>query len=260
MKFIAFTFDDGRSDNYLLAKRVMDKYNFRGTVYVTTGFIDGTWEGNDILQSPTRPLTVEEVKGLYSSAWEIGLHGDKHKTQVDDMKIALNKLQSWGITNCKCGISIPNSRISETEINNLLESEFGEKIVYIRRGRKCNTAKLKNKVLYVLYSVLKSKSAYRRFNVDNVFLYRSCNSSNVPSVVVKSNDRADMIIDFIKKLPNNSVVVLMFHSILSSDHAMFGKDPWSWDEKNFEILCSGLKDMVDNNDLQVKPLIEIMKG
>ena len=49
MKFIAFTFDDGRSDNYLLAKRIMDKYHFRGTVYVTTGFIDGTWEGQDIL-------------------------------------------------------------------------------------------------------------------------------------------------------------------------------------------------------------------
>ena len=68
MKFIAFTFDDGRSDNYLLAKQIMDNYNFRGTVYVTTGFIDGTWEGQDILQSPTRPLTVEEINGLHSSA------------------------------------------------------------------------------------------------------------------------------------------------------------------------------------------------
>ena len=259
MKFIAFTFDDGRSDNYLLAKRIMDKYHFRGTVYVTTGFIDGSWEEQDILQSPTRPLTVEEINRLYSSGWEIGLHGDKHKTQKDDMRTALEKLQLWGITNCNWGISIPNSSTSETEINTLLESEYGKKIVYIRRGRKCNTAKFKNKVLYVLYSVLKSKLAYRCFNADNVFSYRDCNSSNVPSVVVKSNDRADLIIDFIKTLPDNSVVVLMLHSILSSDHAMCGKDPWSWDEKNFETLCSGLKDLTDNNDLQVKTLMEIMK-
>lgn len=260
MKFIAFTFDDGRSDNYLLAKRIMDKYHFRGTVYVTTGFIDGTWEGQDILQSPTRPLTVEEINSLFFSGWEIGLHGDKHKTQKDDMRTALEKLQLWGITNCNWGISIPNSSTSETEISTLLESEYGKKIVYIRRGRKCNTAKFKNKVFYVLYSVLKSKLAYRSFNADNVFSYRDCNSSNVPSVVVKSNDRADLIIDFIKTLPDNSVVVLMLHSILSSDHAMCGKDPWSWDEKNFETLCSGLKDLMDNNDLQVKTLMEIMNG
>ena len=259
MKFIAFTFDDGRSDNYLLAKRIMDKYHFRGTVYVTTGFIDGTWEGQDILQSPTRPLTVEEINELHSSGWEIGLHGDKHKTQKDDMRTALEKLQLWGITNCDWGISIPNSSTSESEINTLLESEYGKKIVYIRRGRKCDTAKFKNKVLYVLYSVLKSKLAYRCFNADNVFSYRDCNSSNVPSIVVKSNDRADLIIDFIKTLPDNSVVVLMLHSILSSDHAMCRKDPWSWDEKNFETLCSGLKDLTDNNDLQVKTLMEIMK-
>lgn len=260
MKFISFTFDDGRSDNYLLAKRIMDKYNFRGTVYVTTGFIDGTWEGQDILQSPTRPLTVEEINRLNSSGWEIGLHGDKHKTHKDDMRTALDKLQFWGITNGNWGISIPNSSASEAEINTLLESEYGEKIVYIRRGRKCNTAKFKNKVLYVLYSVLKSKLAYRRFNADNVFSYRDRNSSNVPSVVVKSNDRADLIIDFIKTLPDNSVVVLMLHSILSSEHAMCGKDPWSWDEKNFEALCSGLKDLADNNNLQVKTLMEIMNG
>ena len=259
MKFIAFTFDDGRSDNYLLAKRIMDKYNFRGTVYVTTGFIDGTWEGQDILQSPTRPLTVEEINGLHSSGWEIGLHGDKHKTQKDDMRTALEKLQLWGITNCNWGISIPNSSTSEAEINSLLKSEYGKKIVYIRRGRKCNTARLKNKVLYVLYSVLKSKLAYRCFNADNVFLYRDCNSSNVPSVVVKSNDSADLIIDFIKTRPENSVVVLMLHSILSSDHAMCGKDPWSWDEKNFETLCSGLKAMENIDALKVKTLMEIVR-
>ena len=259
MKYIAFTFDDGRSDNYLLAKRIMDKYQFSGTVYITTGFIDGTWEDNDVLQSPTRPLTVEEINGLHSSGWEIGLHGDKHKNQKDDMRNALDKLQSWGITNDCWGISVPNSSASETEINALLESEYGKKIVYIRRGRKCNTAKLKNKVLYVLYSVLKSKLAYRCFNAENVFLYNRENRSNIPSVVVKSNDRAGMLIDFIKTLPDGSVVVLMLHSILSSDHAMCGKDPWSWDERNFEMLCSGLKDMENNNNLKVKTLMEIIK-
>ncbi len=260
MKFIALTFDDGRSDNYLLAKKIMDKYQFRGTVYVTTGFIDGTWKESDVLKSPNRPLTVDEIKELHISGWEIGLHGDKHVTQVDDMRTALNKLQLWGVENGDWGISVPNSNTSETEIDAILESEYGEKIAYIRRGRKCNTAQLKTKILYVLYSVLKSKWAYRRFNAENIFLKESCEKSNIPSVVIKSNDRADLIIDFIKKLPDGSVVVLMLHSILSQDNSIPQKDPWSWDEKNFEILCSELKAMTANNELKVLPLLELMKG
>ena len=227
MKFLALTFDDGRSDNYLLAKQIMDKYKFRGTVYVTTGFIDGTWDGSDVLGSPTRPLTVSEVNELVSYGWEIGLHGDKHKTEVDDMRAALNKLHLWGVNNCDWGISVPNSSADETEIDAILKSEYGNKIAYIRRGRMCDTAKIRNKILYALYSVLKLKRAYRIFNSENVLPCDRINSSNIPSVVVKSNDRADLIIDFVKSLPDNSVMVLMLHSILSSGHAMCGKDPWS---------------------------------
>lgn len=260
MKYIAFTFDDGRSDNYLLAKQIMDKYQFCGTVYVTTGFIDGTWEGKDVLKSPTRPLTVDEIKELHASGWEIGLHGDKHQTQVDDMRTALDKLQLWGIENDDWGISVPNSDTDETEVATILASDYGKKITYIRRGRKCNTSQLKNRVLYVLYSVLKSKWAYRHFNFQNILPLARIDRSNIPSVVVKSNDEPDLIVDFITKLPENTAVVLMLHSILPTDHAMCWKDPWSWDEKKFEMLCSKLKAMVTNNELKILPLIELMKG
>lgn len=260
MKYLAFTFDDGRSDNYLLAKQIMDKYQFRGTVYVTTGFIDGTWEGKDILNSPTRPLTVHEITELQASGWEIGLHGDKHQTQVDDMRIAIDKLQRWGIENCKWGVSVPNSRTDEREIETIFASEYGKNIAYIRRGRKCNTADIKNKVLYVLYSFLKLKWAYRCFNSENIFVYGGGDKSNVPSVVVKSNDVSDLIIDFITKMPEDAVVVLMMHSILPMEHSLCGREPWSWDEKNFEMLCSGLKTMVTNNELIILPLIELMRG
>ena len=82
MKYAAFTFDDGRSDNDSLVKHIMESYRFRGTVYITTGFIDGTWVEKDVLRSPSEPLTVDEIKALYDSGWEIGLHGDKHQTTV----------------------------------------------------------------------------------------------------------------------------------------------------------------------------------
>ena len=259
MKYAAFTFDDGRSDNYSLVKHIMESYRFRGTVYITTGFIDGTWVEKDVLRSPSDPLTVDEIKALYDSGWEIGLHGDKHQTTVADMRSALEKLQQWGIQNDSWGISIPNSRVSETEINALFESDYGEKIAYIRRGRACDTVKLKNKVLYGLSSVLKSKWAYRRFNAENVFLYGDGSRTNIPSVVVKSTNTAEQIADFVRALPDNTAVVLMLHSILAAEHPLCGKDPWSWDKANFEKLCSAFSDMTEAHTLSVLPLMELIQ-
>lgn len=260
MKYISITFDDGRSDNYLLAKRIMDKYQLQGTVYITTGFIDGTWEGKDILQSPTRPLKTEEILKLYNSGWEIGLHGDKHQSNVEDMHVALTKLQNWGIDNTCWGISIPNSATNESEICELLESEYGKQIAYIRRGRKCNTKSLFNRVLYCVYSIFKINSAYRAFNLPNICAKNKIDISNISSVVVKSNDSPKMIVDFINRIPDDSIVVLMLHSILPSTHPKHGKDPWSFDESKFEALCSVLNTQILNNKLTVSPLMNILKG
>lgn len=56
MKYAAFTFDDGRSDNYSLVKHIMESYRFRGTVYITTGFIDGHLGGKGRSPKPVRSV------------------------------------------------------------------------------------------------------------------------------------------------------------------------------------------------------------
>ena len=228
----------------------------KGTVYITTGFIDGTWADKEVLKSPSRPLNVDEIKELHKSGWEIGLHGDKHQTQVDDMRSALHKLRSWGIENSRWGISVPNSDTDEPTITALFASEYGNEIAYIRRGRKCDTSKLKNKVLYVIYSLLKSKWAYRRFNSKNIFTLDGADKTNIPCIVVKSNDDPKLIVDFIKHIPDNSVVVLMLHSILHSNHSMCGKDPWSWEDTKFESLCTELNTLT----LQKKATVSTLSG
>ena len=260
MKYVAITFDDGRSDNYLLAKQIMDRHKLLGTVYITTGFIDGTWIEKELLQSPTRPLTINEIKELNQYGWEIGLHGDKHQTQVDDMRIALQKLKSWGIDNSRWGISIPNSAKNEIEINRLYSSEYGNQIAYIRHGRKCDTSKLSNKILYIIYSIFKSKLAYRMFNSLNIHSLSNGDKLNIPSVVVKARDNPDLIIDFIKHIPDNSVVVLMLHSIILSGKSSIRKNPWNWEEKKFERLCLKLQELNEQSEIQTLPLIDILKG
>lgn len=258
MKYIAITFDDGRSDNYLIAKEIMDKYNLIGTVYITTGFIDGTWKEKSILKSPVRALNVDEIKKLENSGWEIGLHGDKHKTQVKDMKVALEKLKLWGIKNRYFGISIPNSVTSEEEIVNIFKSEYRKEIFYIRRGRKCNTTNLKNRVLFVLYSLFKWKWAYNLFNEDNIINELKISKLNIPSVVIKSKDNPKMIVDFIKKMPDNSVIVFMLHSIMKKKYFKNKKDDWSWSEEKFDEFCFELEKMKTNKIIEVNSLKNII--
>lgn len=44
MKYVSFTFDDGRRDNFTCAYPVMKKHGIPGTLFCTTGYIDGTWQ------------------------------------------------------------------------------------------------------------------------------------------------------------------------------------------------------------------------
>lgn len=257
MKYVALTFDDGRSDNYSYARKIMNQYGFKGTVYITTGFIDGTWDEKDVLKSPSRPLSVKEIQSLYESGWEIGIHGDKHITDVDDTRVALNKLNNWKINPRSWGISIPNSSTTEYEINKLINSEYGNCIKYIRRGRKTNKKNIINILLYIVYNYLKFQFAYNGFNRNNYLHLADVNIKNIPSVVVKSNDDANVIVNYIKKIPDDTIVVLMLHSILPLNHELCGVDPWSWDETNFNTLCLKLNKM---KDVKVLPLIDILKG
>ena len=47
MKYVSFTFDDGRRDNFTCAYPVMKKYGIPGTLFCTTGYIDGTWQKDE---------------------------------------------------------------------------------------------------------------------------------------------------------------------------------------------------------------------
>lgn len=255
---VAITFDDGRSDNWLIAKPIMEKYDLCGTVYVTTGYIDGTWDDFEILTSPSRPLTKNEIIELEKAGWEIGLHGDKHRTQVDDMRIAYQKLKDWGVKEPGFGISLPDSLADEKEISRIMNSEYGDDILYIRRGRRCDTSRLLIRIYYVLYTLVRSKTAYRKFNFQNSFLGNEIDKTFIPSIVIKSNDRPNLIIDYLLRVPDGSVVVFMLHSVLEKNHPQNGKDPWSMSASDFETLCQKLFELAKDKRIRVQTLRQIV--
>ena len=98
MKYVSFTFDDGRRDNFTCAYPVMKKYGIPGTLFCTTGYIDGTWRKDESWHSAGEAIHVDELKELQQNGWEIALHGDKHTTEVNDLKCASQKMTQWGFS------------------------------------------------------------------------------------------------------------------------------------------------------------------
>ena len=241
MKYVSLTFDDGREDNYSVAFPVMKRYGIPGTVYVATGFADGTWKGFPILQSPRRALTPEEIRFLNENGWEIGLHGDQHTTQRADFETAYEKMNRWLLDGApeKYGFSVPNSSASDAEIEAIRAMK--DKTAYIRKGRRKSNAGIAQKALYALSYYGGMQWAYNLYNRDNTYEKRD-RGAVMYSVVVKDRDKPGMILRFLDQLPDGARVALMLHSVLPTAEAQQKKSVWNWTENRLDALCAGLID------------------
>ena len=82
---VCLSFDDGRDDTFKYAFPIIKKHNLTASFHVTTGFIDGTYRGNDF-SSLRRPVTIQNLLEMSNYGIEISSHGDKHITDCSDFK------------------------------------------------------------------------------------------------------------------------------------------------------------------------------
>jgi peptidoglycan/xylan/chitin deacetylase (PgdA/CDA1 family) len=97
-KRVAFTFDDAYRSVGLLAKPILDRFGFPGTVFAVTNFPgrEGpmAWPGIDVWlrgahEAELTPHTWNELRGLADEGWEIGSHTCSHPrlTELDDPEL-----------------------------------------------------------------------------------------------------------------------------------------------------------------------------
>jgi len=255
MRYIVITFDDGRRDNFTTALPIMQKYGLYGTVFVTTGFIDGSWNKDESWLSAGEALNIDELKFLKYSNWEIALHGDRHTTDIDDMEVSMQKINSWLGTSNRFGFSVPNSNASSEKIKEIEEVCLnGGRVAYIRRGRGRNTHSLGSKLLFALYTLFKLQWAYNRFNAVSINNMACIDKTNLKSVVIRSEDDPKMVSRFIEQTPDNSLIVLMLHSIIEKDAPLYNADPWCWDSDYFTSLCADIRKFIDNRMVAITTL------
>lgn len=241
MRYITLSFDDGREDNYRVAAPILKKYGIPATIFCTTGFIDGSWKKKDGgWKSVSTAVTVDQLIEMSQNGWEIGLHGDKHITDVNDWTTAIKKLNSWGLLKDKVAFSVPDSRGTDKVISCIVKDDIGRRISCIRKGRAINTHNPWYVILFALYSKLGLQAAYNGFNYLSTNCVEQFDRNNVYSIVVKRGDSQEMLLKFIDVLPDNTWTVFMFHSILPENEDLFTADGWTYSNKSFEYFVRGL--------------------
>ncbi|MDI6850605.1 MAG: polysaccharide deacetylase family protein [bacterium] len=76
---VLITFDDGYKSVFEHAYPIMNKYGFKGVVFVVTKYIGKISEWEVPLLSSLPHLGREEIKTLHKSGWIIGSHSHGHK-------------------------------------------------------------------------------------------------------------------------------------------------------------------------------------
>lgn len=91
---VCITFDDGYLDNYTNARKVLLRYNFKATFFVTTNFIGTSkkffWDIRDCINP--KMMSWNHIKSLNDLGHEIGSHTKNHvdlgskltKAKIDD--------------------------------------------------------------------------------------------------------------------------------------------------------------------------------
>ncbi len=86
-KVVAITFDDSYRSVSTLAKPILDRYGYFGTVFVPTDFVGSekpmVWEGIEHFASGPHaaeliPMSWDELRALKDGGWEIGSHTCSH--------------------------------------------------------------------------------------------------------------------------------------------------------------------------------------
>lgn len=261
MTNIAFSFDDGRKDNYIVAKKILEPLNMPASFNITIGYVENKLKDVD-KPSLNEPMSMEELREIHNAKiFEIADHGYKHNNDVYNLikgaKEIKEKLEI--IEDKKIGIASPHSQFNLNEIKKIenAEDDNGNKLFsYLRISHNFEKNEFIRRVIrkinrkihfpFFYYWVYK----YTYFKDNNFLIY------SVP--VVKDNKLKEVKYLINKAVKEDKSYILMFHSILKKDEKYYN-DLYSWDYNDFKKLCEFLKSLESEKKLKVKTVEEMVK-
>lgn len=237
MKYIAFSFDDGRSDTYKIALPIMKKYSLTGTVNVISDFV--FHPDNYHFDSSPRGMTEDEILKWQEWGGEIATHGRTHNNSADEVLRSIEEFKRIGVDTADIGFASPNSWLTEANIeaSGIDKLLLNGTVSYLRSGIQIRREGLAYTGLAFLEKYSHSKWLYWYLNKRNIV---SGKHRIYPSVAIKDYTSFAQVQFIINKVRNNEALILMFHSVLPSEDPFYGKDHYFWDADRFDSLCGWL--------------------
>jgi hypothetical protein len=244
MKTIIFSFDDARQDFYSRAFPILQKYSLTATLNVISDFILSPSKYTTFGSGCNQSMTPQELIDCQNNGIEIACHGHLHLNTQKDILLNIKHLQEMGLKFPNgIGFASPNSEITDKNKNDNRVWELYQNgmLSYIRSG----TQILREGFFFALLSIvdrfIHSPKLWYWLNHNNI-IHTKKNDGILPSMTIHSYTTLKQILYMIEKMPNNSAIILMFHSICAKADKGYGKDKWYWDVICFEELCKYIQE------------------
>ena len=244
---VTLSFDDGRKDNYLIFKELLEKYKIPATVNIATGYIEGK------VQAGKNPaMTKNEVIELYNNPlFEVAVHGDMHNNDINDIKMGKKKLLQWFQIpeKSKLGFASPGSGMSIDYIEKNYETFEAMGFEYIRTGLRISSYRIlriaARRFARLFHSVYAFRFAYNDTIQDTV---KGLAIVSIPVLHDTTFRQIKGVVDQV--IREKKWVVLMFHSIEHKKGAYYS-DTWTWDYESFEQLLKYLSEKRDEQKIEI---------
>lgn len=225
---IVLSFDDGRKDNYKIAKEILFPNKLTATFNIATGYIDGTIS-KETIGTKFDPMSIREIEELDSLGFEIACHGDKHLNTIEDIDSSIKKLKVW-LSTKEYGFASPHSQLQLKDLENKIEQYKALGIKYIRIEIRNRNGIMKKMCRHLKLPFLYAFGYANAFlsNKDNYILF------SIPIKKSTSLKQSIAIVNLAKFLKKDCI--LMFHSISDKNDEL-----WTWPRKRFIKLCDYLK-------------------
>lgn len=209
---------------------------------------------------PQRAITVKEIKEWESLGFEVACHGATHQNTAEDVIQNIKELQSFGIDTEGIGFASPTSFITEKNVHQTGIDKLKKegKISYIRTGIQVRREGLIYTFFSIVEKITHNSWLYYRLNRQNIIKKNNI-PELLPSTAIKSYTTLKQVKYLINKMPENSYMILMLHSVLKKNDPFYGKDNYFWDADKFEELCSYLVGDKGITDMTSKEMYNLLR-
>ncbi len=238
-KYVIFSFDDGRKDQYDVAYKILKKYNFPATINIVSEFINNEKLFQCFKTMNNKSLSWDNLYEMEQEGkWEIACHGATHQNTVDDIKAWLKDVNvlknKWNIN---VGFASPESLVTKDSSTDLVKLLDTGELLYIRSGKQVRREGFLYIVLSFLNRFIKSRKIYKAMYTDCILK----NQKNILlSVGITSYDTTEQVCTLLDSLKDEEAIILMFHSVINTNEIIKANDRWFWDNGKLIKLCEYL--------------------